>query len=279
MDAAPGIWTRLTPWRQGHVLPSEALLALVLVPQADVDTTCAVVISHDCDLASANLHAEPQVELILGRKLNAINGTYAWGKAPRTLHLPMHQHGQEAAIELCQTAKVLVAKAGLATFEPDRAWAMDGRALGTLRSWLASRYCRAAFPDAFVNRMGASKATEKLAKALEPHGQLISSVFFDLDNGQNIERETGDPYQLGVVLAHVVQGDADEAAEQAEAVAEAVEKALHTRLANGADIVLKSCFAISEDDLPVSKARVLTQWRLEHMTNKADQVQPAPLQV
>ena len=35
--------------------------------------------------------------------------------------------------------------------------------------------------------------------------------------------------------------------------------------------------SISEDDLSVSKARLLTQWCLEYMTNKADDGQVGPL--
>lgn len=279
MQCAPSTWTRLTPWRQGQVLPPEALLALSLAPQATIDTACAVVISHDCDLASDNLEAEPNVELIVGQTIEACNGTYSWGKAPRTLHLPMTQQGKARAVELSQTAKVQVPKIKLAEFEPDRNWVMDSKALSTLRSWLASRYCRAAFPDTFVNRMNATKATEKLAKALEPHGQLISFVCFDLDQGQNIERQEGDPYQLSVVLVHVVQDDAEAAAEKADSVAEAVERVLCGRLSSGEAILLKSCFAISEDDLPVSKARVLTQWRLEHMTHRSIEEQPGPPEI
>ena len=38
-------------------------------------------------------------------------------------------------------------------------------------------------------------------------------------------------------------------------------------------IGLKDCMSISEDYLPVSKARLLTQWRLEFMTLKADEEQ------
>lgn len=153
---------------------------------------------------------------------------------------------------------------------------MSGKALSILRSWLASRYHRAAFPDTFVNRMNASKAAEKLAKVLQAFGAHISFVYFDLDGGQSVERAQGDPYQLSVVLVHVVQGDAEEDADQAELAAEAVEKALQARLTGGNDIVLNSCFAISEDELPVSKARLLTQWRLEHMSHKAQEAQPEP---
>jgi hypothetical protein len=60
-------------------------------------------------------------------------------------------------------------------------------------------------------------------------------------------------------------------------VAEAVKDACEARLKDKKDIVLKGCIAISEDDLPVSRARALTHWRLEHMTLKADGNHPGPI--
>ena len=42
------------------------------------------------------------------------------------------------------------------------------------------------------------------------------------------------------------------------------------------EITLKACFSISEDDMPVSKARVLMHWRLEHMSLKSEDDQPGP---
>ena len=40
------------------------------------------------------------------------------------------------------------------------------------------------------------------------------------------------------------------------------------------EIALKDCMSISEDDLSVSQARLLTQWRLEYMTIRAEEEQP-----
>jgi len=44
-----------------------------------------------------------------------------------------------------------------------------------------------------------------------------------------------------------------------------------------ADIHLKSCMAISEDDLSVRQAKMFLQWRLEHMSFKSDDEQPGPM--
>lgn len=277
-EAATKQWTRETPWRQGHVLPSSAIEQLDLLNPLDQQNTCVVVISHDCDLANDNLSVEPNVEVIVGRRVANPNGNFTWGKAPRTLHLPFHWGKGEVVVELVSTDKTLVKKSDLAQFDPEPEANLGGQALAVLRSWLGSRYNRAAFPDTFVARMGASKADTKLAKTLEPFGALISFVYFDLDEGQVVERADGDPYGLAVVLVFNPGDDAEVAAEGAEGAVKAVEAALQSRLKDGCGINLKACFSISEDDLPVSLARTLSQWRLEYMSLRSAEEQVGPLQ-
>lgn len=271
-DATP--WTRDTHWRQGSVLPLAAVEQLRLHHPTDPAATCVVVISHDCDLANDNLSVEPHVELIVGRLLTQANGNYTWAKAPRTLHYPATRGAAPIHIELVSTSKRLIAKGELARFVPDDAFHLDGKALAVLRSWLGSRYNRAAFPDTFVHRMSATKADAKLAKVLEKHGELISFVYFDVDEGNHVEHAEGDPYVLSIVLVFAPGEDPEASADAADRVAEAIESAVGSRLQDGKSVVLKSCFAISEDDLPISQAKVLTQWRLEYMTLRAEEDQP-----
>jgi hypothetical protein len=276
MEEGQPQWSRETPWRQGHVLCAKARAALEL-HHADADVTCVVVISHDCDLASDDLHAEPHAEVIIGRVVSAANGNYSWGKAPRTLHLPMQRDGAVVTVELDATSKRLVPKSALAGFEPDGVIALDGEGIAILRSWLSARYSRAAFPDAFVRRMRKTKVDEKLAKKLEPHGSLISFVYFDLDGGRVLERPDGEPYELSIILVYPPGDDAEASADAADELADAVKEACEARLMDRKKIIIKRCIAISEDDLPVSRARVLTHWRLEHMTLRADGDQPGPI--
>lgn len=270
-------WSRETPWRQGHVLCEKALAALGLSHAADANATCAVVISHDCDLANHNLQLEPDVEVIVGRVVAAANGNFSWGKSPRTLHLPMQFNGAMVTVELVATDKRLMPKGELVGFKPDGAFALDGKGLAVLRSWLSARYNRAAFPDAFARRMDDTKVGEKIDKVVKPHGELISFIYFDLDGGRMLERPDGEPYELSIVLVYPPGNDPEASADRADKVAAQVKEACEARLGDKKAIVLKRCFAISEDDIPVSEARVLTQWRLEHMTLKADDGQPGPV--
>ncbi len=274
------IWTRDTPWRQGHVLTTEAIQALGLSNPEAPDSTCVVVISHDCDLANDVLQIEPDVEVIVGRHLPKGDGNCFWAKAPRRLHVDVMQNGSAAILELVATAKRLIPKRALAAFSPDAAYSFPGKSLSVLRSWLGVRYNRAAFPDPFVDRLSQSKVDKRLAKIIEPVGNLLSAVYFDVDGGNEIDHSDGSPYDLKIVLAYPPGDDPEQTADDIEGVETAIanlfeEKHLDPTTGSWSGIALKACMSISEDDLPVGMARLLTQWRLEYMTLKADEVQPS----
>jgi hypothetical protein len=188
----------------------------------------------------------------------------------------------DIVVELIATSKRLVSKDALASFLPDTAYSFSGKSMSVLRSWLGVRYNRAAFPDAFVDRMSQAKTDKGLVKLIEPAGNLLSAVYFDVDGGKEIDRADGSPYELKIVLAYPPGDDPEAAADEIEKLEKSIEalfekKHFNTATSIWSEITLKTCMSISEDDLPVSKARLLTQWRLEYMTLKADDEQPAAL--
>lgn len=282
MTGMTAIWTRETPWRQGHLLTPEAIQALGLSHPESPDLTCVVVISHDCDLANDALQIEPDVEVIIGRRVQKVDGNYSWAKAPRTLHVDALHKGSEAVLELVATAKQTISKQALAAFTPDTSCSLPGKSLSTLRTWLSVRYNRAAFPDPFVNRLSQSKVDKRLAKLIEPVGTLLSAVYFEVDGGKEIDRSDGSPYELIIVLAYPPGDDPEQAADDVEEIEMTVtklfeEKYFDQNFGKWNGIALKQCMSISEDDLTVSKARLLTQWRLDYMTIKANDDQVGPL--
>ena len=275
MEGVAATWTRDTPWRQGNLLTTEAALALGFSHQESPESTCVVVISHDCDLANNALQIEPDVEVIVGRRVQKGDGNYFWAKAPRTLHIDILHSGTSAIIELVATAKRTISKQALSAFTPDAAYALPGKSLSSLRSWLSVRYNRAAFPDLFVNRLSQLKVDKRLAKIIEPVGNLLSAVYFDVDGGKEIDHSDGSPYELKIILAYPPTDDPEQVADDVEKIETAVtnlfeEKHFDQGSGKWDGIALKQCMSISEDDLPVSKVRLLTQWRLEYMTIKDD---------
>lgn len=255
-------------------------MALGLANRVNSQDTRVVVVSHDCDLANDDLKAEPDVEVIAGRAI-AANGSFMWGKSPRTLHLGFQRAGTEVAIELLNSEKQRVAKIALAAFAPDPAFSLDARGLSVLRSWLASRYRRAAFPDQFVDRLRAHKLDAKIEAIMKTHGALVSEVYFDVDKGQLLDRADGNPYDLRIVVACVAGATPDVFAGEAEAIEGKIDEAFRKKLfdensSQWTDISLVGCVAMNEDDLPLSRVRVLLPWRLEYLSLKAQDDQPGP---
>jgi hypothetical protein len=275
-DVAPQKWIRETPWRQGHILRSETASRLALI-DSDGDA-CAIVISHDCDLSNDDLTAEPEVELIVGKVLPAPNGTFTWGKSPRTLHLPARRGNSPVALELVATKKRLAPKTALAADTPDTNYFIGSKELEVLQYWLSVRYRRAAFADMFVDRMRSTGLDKKLAKRLESY-PIVSALYFDVDDGQEIDRSDGSPYSLNIVLT-VAPGknpsaDMEIAAVAEQEVEEIFSKKCYDEATNAWEhFTIAACLAISEDDVSVSKARLLKQWRLEHVSFKANDNDP-----
>ena len=275
MNEIAKCWTRETSWRQGHILTADAVKALALGQHEESDSTRVVIISHDCDLANDNLQAEPNVEAIIGRLVKKGDGNYYWAKAPRTLHVDVLQNRMLVTIELVATAKCLIPKQQLAPFTPDTNHIFSSKSLSALRSWLGVRYNRAAFPDPFVNRLSQSKVDKRLAKIIEPVGDLLSAIYFDVDGGNEVNHSDGSPYELKIVLAHPPGNDPEQTANDVEKIEDEItalfeEKHFNQATGSWDGIILSGCMSISEDYLSVSKARLLTQWRLEYMTLKAD---------
>ncbi|CDW96471.1 MULTISPECIES: hypothetical protein [unclassified Thiomonas] len=265
-------WTRDTPWRQGHILPAAAVSELGLGGMAD---TCVVVISHDCDIANDDLTVEPNVEVIVGRIGVRREGNFEWAKAPRTLHMALPCCDGTPVIELSATRKVIVPKSTLARFEPDHSFCMPPKQLATLRQWLAVRYNRSAFPDAFDRFIRAEKLDEKFRTILGKHGDIITAIYFDVDKGRQRAADDSGLFTLSVVLAYESGDEPLENAEIADKAAESLvnefaNKFYDEKCSTWSRVHLLSCIAMSEADLPVSRAKLLQQWRLEHVSLRSD---------
>lgn len=261
-------WTRGTGWRQGSVLTRDALDEFDLGLPENRDRVRAVVISHDCDLANA-VTKEPFVEVIVGRLIDREDGNSSWGKSSRTLHYTVDCAGCEECIELVSTNKAQIEKERLARYFPDDRYSTSHERLAMLRNWLAARYRRPSFPDAFNDRMRETGAAKELAKVLAKHGASISFVFFDLGDKRNTECDDHETYHLTVVLAFPPGNDPEAAADEGDSAAGKVDKAIRAKLSPGCGIALHDCFAISEDDIPVSRAKLLDLWDLDYVSFRA----------
>ena len=270
-------------WRQGDALTDEAAKALNLQHPDNPGGTVVVVISHDCDL-TAVAEKEPESEIIVGKRIDKLGGD-SYGKTARRLHIEYQTAEGPVALELMATAKRPISKPVLFGTDPRQDMWLDGRGTVILQRWLAARYHRAAFPEAFEDRLRAAniqgKRTllKKLESILAVGGDHIRALLFDLDEGKDVERDSPeDIYQLGIMVLYDSLRDEPTAAAAATKAAEELEElfdaAFHSHDAGWQNICLKYCDPISDSAITVAEREMLKQWRLEHMSVQDDPAQP-----
>jgi hypothetical protein len=271
-------WSRGTPWRQGCVLTDETVEKFALRDARAPEATLVVVVSHDCDLA-ASPDKEPEIELIVGRQIEKADGNFTHAKTPRVLHIEFATPDGGKFVELSATNKVRVAKSDFADHEPRREFQLRPTEQSILQRWLGARYRRAAFPDAFEKRLNESGASARLTKILKPAGKHICAIFFDVDDGNEVQRnEPNDSYALTIVLLYTSQPNGPESEAVALKVREQIEsvfKELFFDKDNSwRDIELLECMVMSDQALTYAQSVLLKQWRLEHLSLREDPEHP-----
>ncbi|MCF6266366.1 MAG: hypothetical protein L3J57_07460 [Desulfuromusa sp.] len=271
-------WSRDTAWRQGQLLSDDTASEIGLRhPEFPADTL-VIMATHPCDLAQLP-DKEPQVEVIVGRRIDQLDGNNTHAKSSRTFHVKFE--GEEPLLaEFVVTEKRFVTKDELVSFEPDTCFHLSPASLATFQVWLASRYRRSAFPDEFERRMSESKLSGRILKIIKPLGEMITAIFFDVDEGREIPKtDPDDTYLLDIVLLHAVEPDFEAAETVALKAVEAIQQAFKKKLfdektGDWKGIELRYVDAISEEVLTYRQAQLLKKWRLDHISLGADPQHP-----
>lgn len=274
-------WARETPWRQGRLLTEETAAALQLIHHEYPGETVVIVATHDCDLAQTP-ESEPMIEVVVGRRIDLMDGNYTHAKTARTLHSQFKGTSPLMA-EFIITDKLSIHKEALADFEPLDSHHLSASGQVTFQRWLASRYRRSAFPDEFERRLvHESKLASKIAKAVKPHGELIAAVLFDVDEGEETTKNgPDDTYLLDITLLYPAEADINRATAAAETAKKAIQKAFLDKLFNKEsgewrNIELRYCEVMSDEALSYHHFSLMKPWRLEYISLGADQQQSIP---
>jgi hypothetical protein len=264
---------RDSPWRQGHLLTDEAAIALGLIEENAAGHDVALVVTHDCDLASDQ---EVIVEIMIGSVAPKLKGDLANAKNARRLGLEFDCVGGPLIVEVSAARRRLLEKVVLfERFAPRANTTLSPKGLQSLQWWLSARYRRAAFPDAFEHRLRTKKDRLRgaISSAMEPCRDLVRGIYFLLDDGEERDRQGADDlYELGIYLLYDHTQD-PEASQVAEDAAEKISDAFEGEfLSAGAwkNIRLLFCEAISDAAMTVAQERELKEWRLDHLSLESD---------
>lgn len=274
-------WNRNTLWRQGDCLGTASAQTLGLTNLEAPEETAVIVVSHDCDIAQASV-VEPAVEVIVGRYVSELRGDFTSAKNLRKLHLPCTRGGVASVVELTANSKKSILKDGegpliLAGHEPEKNFQLASQDKTVLQAWLAARYRRAAFSDEFDRRLKEqTKLAEKIAKALKDTGSHIHAVFFDVDGGEELQREgINDLYELTIIILYRTDEDPDLAEKAAITAKDKIIKAISDKCHNKSEdtwqwIELVDVEVVSDQALTYALSQNLKKWQIDHISFRAD---------
>jgi len=263
--------TRDTGWRQGDLLAREAAVKLSLIGEDGEKRV--VVITHDCDIPH---EAEALVEVIVAEVVDRANPQLSYAKNPRKLHLGYEiTDGQPLVVELRHGERCAVPKSEFGKHAVrDSNARLPADAKRTLKQWLAARYGRPAFPNAFEDRLrklaGKKNTVERqIGKILEPEARHLIGLFFDLGGQRSAEIPTGEPYALSIsVVYDAIEGGAH-ARQSAEKVASQLRGLFESAYGKpnaATEIALDACEAVADTQITLADLRRVDQWRLEYMS-------------
>lgn len=248
-------WTRETEWAQGSFLTGQALSGL---KSKAAESSIAIAVSHSCDIANDDLKTEPNVEFILGRRIEKCDGNFSRAKNPRKLHLGTALAGTPMALELLATQKFCISKDRLHPFQPDGR--LNPGEVKVLQSWLAARYKRQALPDNLQSRL--RHLFKKMDKLGAKHSEAVLGYWLDYEP-KDEELQPEEPYEVWISVVHTTEDPSHE-----EIATQIAEKLKGEGEPDGLD--LRQCEAYSEEEFTLRDLREQVQYRVEHLSFRTD---------
>lgn len=259
-------------WRQGSLARPEDIVVLVdgiiddLPAGADL-----VIISQSCDLARHE-QLEPQIEAIVSREIDRIEGNYTFAKNGRTLDLSVsvrtgtRDFTEKKHLRLQATDKIAIPKERFADKTPDPDTTMPMEAQNVLADWLSGRYSRPALPTDFNSAIESVdrnlKKLRRMAKRMSPH---TAGIYADIVPFRDLT--DGEKYRVNL-LAMVIPSAKDKIPE-----VEKDAKQLKTLLESaGMDVDYR---VQSEDQVPVSTVKRMKRVYLDDLSHRYDHPLPA----
>lgn len=259
-------------WCQGAAFQEDDHRRLAEMLSVDVEPNSRLlVVSQDCDIVHPNLEAEPFVEILFARLLNGTpDGSFAHGKNPRRLHVPINIGGSSQYYECVAHERYQVDRRTLAELSPDPECHVDEPTLHLIRSWIAARYTRTAFPDAFNIRV--ADALRGQARMLKSRGRYLSGIYVAVTPWRELGED--DVYRIELY-----------AAMEAETWAETATRQEMFSLIDDIALALNNCDGIdvenyelrSENEISLADLRFLRRWDYDYLSYREspDGVLPA----
>ncbi len=218
--------------------------------------------------------------------MDALKPELTRAEHPRKLQLAYrNEKGTVLHLELSMAERRAVAKSRFEELVAPSPFVLPSFQKRVLKQWLAARYGRPAFPNSFETRLrrkvkfASGKPREvhrQIRKIVETVADDLVGLFFDLGDERDRELAIGEPYELGLVLVF----DTERHGELANSTAYRVKRELRYLFdlaypaAEKNRIDLFDCSVVADIHFSLADIRRHDQWRLEYLSQEADQSGP-----
>jgi hypothetical protein len=222
-----------------------------------------LVLTQDCDLVHPSYEVEPSVELIAGCFLDVADNGLRHGRNPRRLHVEVDRESGPSVLALSIHQRFVVPRAELEDQAPHESTRLGPEQRRLVCEWVAKRYVRAAFPDAFNSRVQA--AHKKIEKALKRDGEHVTGLFLMIDPDD--ERVEGEDYRL--ILRVTARSEAL-AEEKTEVELVRVAQTIVSALESCGGVVVEEHQVLSEAQFTLEDLRFFKRWDWDYRSHSGE---------
>ena len=264
--------THRKEWRQGSVLPPSlfAVAAGSLLHFAESESF-PVVVSQDCDVVDPDYDDEPEVEIVRAKFIQQLDGGFTHAKSARRLHLNVLRDGAPTPVELSIRERRNMDRQALASVRPSLSLVFAPEERRLIAAWLAHRYRRPSYPDAFVERFTERKKAEKLRALLKKFASPVSGIYVLLRPDSEVEPEVN--YEMSLWLT--VKPEVFENETQYLQLQVAFFEPFKGILKSLAGITIKNAMLVSEKDFTVHDVANSKRLDFDYLTHRLGAEPPA----
>ena len=226
------------------------------------------VLTQDCDLVHHDIFGEPKVEVVFARHVDNPNKGYTWSKNARELHL--RDESLEQSLAFHARDRETIPRLYLCRFQPGEV-SLSRESVRLLARWVSRKYFRAAFPDAFNNRIG-RKTDQNIKKLFQNSPGHFQEIHIKITS----EELPADQDYNAIILC-IAADEASENDEIYEATRQLGEK--FAALLHACDgITVKKCEVRSKDEVTLEDLDILQRWDFDSITiRQTDTINDTPI--
>ncbi len=251
----------LAGWQQGAILPPG--LHRYLIPCHHKSTQpegegLAIVISQDCDVNCPSLEIEPYVEVLWAIPVSTIDGNLTHGKSPRRLHFKAERNKKFQVYESQVRWRFELPRERILENVPVAHVRLEKGTGSLLSKWIAKRYTRAAFPDAFNKRYKPDQ--KKIRGILKASEELLSGIYILMEADEKPDEES-----YKIVLRVTMPDSVYAVAAQKENAEKCMAKLAHV-MDSAPGISVAEYDIVAEQDFSLTDVAMFKRWDFDDLS-------------